>query len=118
MQSLCFIQNKWESFSDLLPKGDFSKTYPWLPLVEFSHSFQRPACWLGEFSFHYGVCAEKAIKVFVQINSRRWPKNALKGLATWELNEDEIGYPALSDQLAHLYNSQQDVWEHIISLGK
>lgn len=77
-----------------------------------------PVCQLGEFCSHYGVCAEKAIKVFVQIYSRWWPKNPLNGLATWELNGDEIEYLALSDQPAHLYNCQQEVWEHISSLGK
>lgn len=50
--------------------------------------------------------------------SRRRSKNPLKGLARWELNGDAIGCLALSDQPEHLYNSQQEVWEHIISPGK
>lgn len=77
-----------------------------------------PVCWLGEFCCHYGVCAEKAIKGFVQMYSRRRSKNCLKGLARWELNGDAVGCLAVSDQPEHLYNSQQEVWEHIISPGK
>ena len=94
-------------------------SHMWSFATNFSRAIMHPpVCQLGEFCPHSGACAEKVIRVVMQIYTRRWPRNPLNGLAIWELDGDEIGYLALSAQPAHLYNSQQGVWEHIISLGR
>lgn len=94
-------------------------SHMWNFVTNFSRVIMHPpVCQLGKFCSHSGVCIEKITRVITQIYTRRWPKNPLNGMAMWESDEDEIGYLSLSGQRAHLYNRQQGVCEHIISLGR
>lgn len=94
-------------------------SHMWSFATNFSRVIMHPpVCQLGEFCSHSVVCAEKVIRVITQIYTRRWPRNPWNGLAIWELDGNEIGYLAFSAQPAHLYNSQQGVWEHTVNLGR
>lgn len=75
-------------------------SHMWSFATNFSRVIMHPpVCQLGEFCSHSRVCAEKVIRVVMQIYAIRWPRNLLHGLAVWQLDGDEMGtWPFLLSQ--------------------